>query len=220
MKLEKLLENVSWRCIQGSVDVDVKSVINDSRNVEEGSLFFCIKGAVTDGHKYIPDVVAKGAKVLVVQDEIEAPQDVTVIQVDDTRYAMALISAAWFGYPAREMKIIGITGTKGKTTTTYMVKSILESAGYKVGLIGTIEVIIGDQVIPAKNTTPESYTIQQYFRQMADAGCQIVVMEVSSQGLMLHRTAGILFEIGIFTNIEPDHIGPAEHASFEDYIEC
>lgn len=118
------------------------------------------------------------------------------------------------------MKIIGITGTKGKTTTTYMVKSILESAGYKVGLIGTIEVIIGDQVIPAKNTTPESYTIQQYFRQMADAGCQIVVMEVSSQGLMLHRTAGILFEIGIFTNIEPDHIGPAEHASFEDYIEC
>lgn len=101
MKLEKLLENVSWRCIQGSVDVDVKSVINDSRNVEEGSLFFCIKGAVTDGHKYIPDVVAKGAKVLVVQDEIEAPQDVTVIQVDDTRYAMALISAAWFGYPAR-----------------------------------------------------------------------------------------------------------------------
>lgn len=220
MKLEKLLENVSWRCIQGSVDVDVKSVINDSRNVEEGSLFFCIKGAVTDGHKYIPDVVAKGAKVLVVQDEIEAPQDVTVIQVDDTRYAMALISAAWFGYPAREMKIIGITGTKGKTTTTYMVKSILESAGYKVGLIGTIEVIIGDQVIPAKNTTPESYTIQQYFRQMADAGCQIVAMEVSSQGLMLHRTAGILFEIGIFTNIEPDHIGPAEHASFEDYIEC
>lgn len=220
MKLEKLLEHVSWRCIQGSMDVDVKSVINDSRKVEEGTLFFCIKGAVTDGHKYVPDVVEKGAKVLVVQDEVEAPQDVTVIQVDDTRYAMALISAAWFGYPAQEMKVIGITGTKGKTTTTYMVKSILESAGYKVGLIGTIEVIIGDQVIPAKNTTPESYTIQQYFRQMADAGCQIVVMEVSSQGLMLHRTAGILFEIGIFTNIEPDHIGPAEHASFEDYIEC
>lgn len=220
MKLEKLLEHVSWRCLQGSTDVEVKSVINDSRKVEEGSLFFCIKGAVTDGHKYVPDVVAHGAKVLVVQDEVEAPQDVTVIQVEDTRYAMALISAAWFGYPAQEMKVIGITGTKGKTTTTYMVKSILESAGYKVGLIGTIEVIIGDQVIPAKNTTPESYTIQQYFRQMADAGCQVVVMEVSSQGLMLHRTAGILFEIGIFTNIEPDHIGPAEHASFEDYIEC
>jgi UDP-N-acetylmuramoyl-L-alanyl-D-glutamate--2,6-diaminopimelate ligase len=133
---------------------------------------------------------------------------------------MALISAAYFDYPADQMKIIGITGTKGKTTTTYMVKSILESAGYKVGLIGTIEIIIGDEVIPASNTTPESYTIQEYFRRMADAGCQIVVMEVSSQGLMLHRTAGIPFEIGIFTNIEPDHIGPAEHESFEDYIEC
>lgn len=220
MKLNRLLERIAYRCLQGSTDVEVKNVINDSRKVEEGSLFFCIKGAVTDGHKFVPDVVARGAKVLVVQEEVEAPQDVTVIQVEDTRYAMALISAAYFGYPAEEMKIIGITGTKGKTTTTYMVKSILESAGYKVGLIGTIEVIIGDEVIPANNTTPESYTIQQYFRRMADQGCQIVVMEVSSQGLMLHRTAGIPFEIGIFTNIEPDHIGPAEHSSFEDYLEC
>ncbi len=220
MKLEKLLEHVSYRCLQGSVDIDVKNVINDSRKAEEGSLFFCIKGAVSDGHAYVPDVVAKGARVLVVQEPVEAPEEVTVIQVEDTRYAMALISAAYFGYPADEMKIIGITGTKGKTTTTYMVKSILESAGYKVGLIGTIEVIIGDEVIPAANTTPESYTIQQYFRRMADAGCQVVVMEVSSQGLMLHRTAGILFEIGIFTNLEPDHIGPAEHSSFEDYAEC
>lgn len=220
MKLEKLLEHVSYRILQGSVDTEVKNVINDSRKVEEGSLFFCIKGAVSDGHKFVPDVVAKGASVLVVQDEVEAPEQVTVVQVEDTRYAMALISAAYFGYPANEMKIIGITGTKGKTTTTYMVKSILESAGYRVGLIGTIEIMIGDEVIPAKNTTPESYTIQEYFRRMADAGCQIVVMEVSSQGLMLHRTAGIPFEIGIFTNLEPDHIGPAEHSSFEDYMEC
>lgn len=220
MKLEKLLEHVSYRCLQGSTDIEVRNVINDSRKVTEGSLFFCIRGAVTDGHKYVPEVIAKGAKVLLVEKVVEAPQDVTVIQVDDTRYAMALISAAYFGYPADQMKIIGITGTKGKTTTTYMVKSILESAGYKVGLIGTIEVIIGDEVIPAGNTTPESYTIQEYFRRMADAGCQVVVMEVSSQGLMLHRTAGIPFEIGIFTNIEPDHIGPAEHESFEDYIAC
>ena len=118
----------------------------------------------------------------------------TVVLVPDTRYAMALISAAYYGHPAEEMKIIGITGTKGKTTTTYMIKSILEGAGYKVGLMGTIEVIIGDKVIPAANTTPESCTIQKYLREMADAaGCQIVVMEVSSQGLMLHRTAGIPF---------------------------
>ncbi|MCD7833001.1 MAG: UDP-N-acetylmuramoyl-L-alanyl-D-glutamate--2,6-diaminopimelate ligase [Lachnospiraceae bacterium] len=220
MKLEKLLEQIEYRCLQGTVDTDVKKLVNDSRKVEEGSLFFCIKGAVTDGHKYVPDVVAKGAKVLIVQDAVEAPEDVTVIRVADTRYAMALMSAAFFGYPANEMRIIGVTGTKGKTTTTYMVKSILESAGYKVGLIGTIEAIIGDEKIPAHNTTPESYTIQEYFRRMADAGCQVVVMEVSSQGLMLERTAGIPFEIGIFTNIEPDHIGPAEHESFEDYLEC
>ncbi|MCD7745037.1 MAG: UDP-N-acetylmuramoyl-L-alanyl-D-glutamate--2,6-diaminopimelate ligase [Lachnospiraceae bacterium] len=220
MRLGELLEQIDYECVQGTVDTDVRNLINDSRKVEEGSLFFCIKGAVTDGHSYVPDVVAKGAKVLVVEEPVEAPADVTVIRVPDSRYAMALMSAAYFGYPANEMRIIGVTGTKGKTTTTYMVKSILELAGYKVGLIGTIEAIIGDEVIPAHNTTPESYTIQEYFRRMADVGCQVVVMEVSSQGLMLGRTAGIPFEIGIFTNIEPDHIGPAEHKSFEDYLEC
>ena len=133
---------------------------------------------------------------------------------------MAFISAAYFGYPAEKLKTIGITGTKGKTTTTYMVKSILENAGYKVGLIGTIEAIIGDKVIPAKNTTPESYVIQEYFHEMAEAGCDCVVMEVSSQGLMLHRTQGFVFDFGIFTNIEPDHIGPNEHKDFDDYLRC
>ena len=130
------------------------------------------------------------------------------------------MSAAYFGYPAEELTTIGITGTKGKTTTTYMVKSILENAGYKVGLIGTIEAIIGDKVIPAKNTTPESYVIQEYFHEMVEAGCDCVVMEVSSQGLMLHRTQGFIFDFGIFTNIEPDHIGPNEHKDFDDYLRC
>lgn len=220
MKLEKLLERLDYQCLQGTLDVEVSCIVNDSRKAQEGSLFFCIKGAVTDGHQYASDVAAKGARVLVVEDPVTVPEDVTVIRVEDTRYAMALVSAAYYGYPAEQMKIIGITGTKGKTTTTYMVKSILESAGYKVGLIGTIEAIIGETVIPANNTTPESMTIQEYFRKMADEGCQIVVMEVSSQGLMLHRTAGIPFELGIFTNIEPDHIGPAEHESFEEYMAC
>lgn len=118
------------------------------------------------------------------------------------------------------MKVIGITGTKGKTTTTYMIRSILESAGHKVGLIGNDRGNHRREHIPAANTTPESYTVQSYFDRMVKAGCDCVVMEVSSQGLMLHRTAGIPFEIGIFTNIEPDHIGPAEHASFEDYMHC
>lgn len=220
MKLTKLIERLDYECINGSMDADVKDVINDSRKVSDGSLFICIKGAVTDGHQYVPDVIKRGAKVLVVQEDVKAPEDVTVIKVDDSRYAMALISAAYFGYPADQLKVIGITGTKGKTTTTYMVKSILEAAGHKVGLIGTIEAIIGDEVVPALNTTPESYTIQEYFSKMKEAGCDCVVMEVSSQGLMLHRTAGITFEIGIFTNISPDHIGPAEHKDFDDYLHC
>ncbi len=140
------------------------------QKAKEGSLFFCIRGAVTDGHKYAKEVAEKGAAVLIVEEPVDVPEHTTVIQVADTRYAMALISAAWYGYPAEEMKIIGVTGTKGKTTTTYMVKSILEAAGYKVGLIGTIEAIIGETVIPANNTTPESMTIQEYFRRMADEG--------------------------------------------------
>ncbi len=144
----------------------------------------------------------------------------TVIHVDDTRYALALMSAAYFGYPAEKLHVIGITGTKGKTTTTYMVKSILEAAGHNVGLIGTIEAVIGDKTIPANNTTPESFTIHKYFAEMVEAGCDSVVMEVSSQGLMLHRTAGIQFEIGIFTNLGEDHIGPNEHKDFEDYKRC
>ena len=220
MKLLKLLERVTYTCLKGTLDVEVTDVINDSRKVKEGALFLCIRGAVTDGHRYAADVVEKGARVLVVEEPVEVPAHVTVIQVRDTRMAMALIAAAWYDYPADKLKVIGITGTKGKTTTTYMVKSLLVAAGFKVGLIGTIEAVIGDEVIPASNTTPESLTIQDYFHRMVKAGCQIAVMEVSSQGLMLHRTAGFLFEIGIFTNIEPDHIGPAEHSSFEEYLEC
>ena len=220
MNLLSLLEHLEYKCLQGSTEQEVSSVVYDSRKVEEGSLFICIRGAVVDGHKFIPDVVAKGAKTLIVEEAVEAPEDVTVIQVEDTRYAMAFISAAWFGHPAEKLKTIGITGTKGKTTTTYMVKSILENAGYKVGLIGTIEAVIGEKHIPAANTTPESYMVQKYFHDMVEAGCDAVVMEVSSQGLMLHRTQGFVFDFGIFTNIEPDHIGPNEHKDFNEYKYC
>ena len=220
MKLKQLLEQVEHTILQGPQDPEVHGIKNDSRKVEKGDLFFCIRGAVTDGHSYAGQVIEKGAAVLVVEEKVEAPGDVTLVLVPDSRMAMALIAAAWYGNPARELKVIGITGTKGKTTTTYMIRSILENAGYRVGLIGTIETIIGDRTIPSANTTPESITIQRCFREMLDAGCDICVMEVSSQGLMLHRTGGIPFELGIFTNIEPDHIGPAEHKSFEDYLEC
>ncbi len=220
MKLSSLLERLTYTCVQGNLEQEVTTVTYDSRKAEKDSLFICIRGAVVDGHKFVPDVVAKGASVIVAEEEVQVPEHVTLILVEDTRYAMAFISAAYFGYPAEHLKTIGITGTKGKTTTTYMVKSILENAGYKVGLIGTIEAIIGDKVIPAANTTPESFVIQEYFREMVDAGCDCVVMEVSSQGLMLHRTQGFVFDFGIFTNIEPDHIGPNEHRDFAHYLSC
>ncbi len=220
MKLTTLLERLEYEVIQGNEDIEITELVNDSRKVVEGSVFVCISGAVVDGHDFVEDVVAKGAIALIVEKDVEAPEHVTVIKVADTRYALALTSAAYFGYPADQLKVIGITGTKGKTTTTYMVKSILEKVGHKVGLIGTIEAIIGEEVIPAKNTTPESFTIHEYFRKMVNAGCDCVVMEVSSQGLMLHRTAGIPFEIGIFTNLGEDHIGPNEHKDFDDYKRC
>ncbi len=220
MKLTTLLERLDYKILQGSDQIEITELMNDSRKVCEGSVFVCISGAVVDGHNFVNEVAEKGAKAVIVEREVDVPEDMTVILVEDTRYALALASAAYFGYPADKLKVIGITGTKGKTTTTYMVKSILEGVGHKVGLIGTIEAIIGDEVIPAKNTTPESFTIHQYFRKMADAGCDTVVMEVSSQGLMLHRTAGIPFEIGIFTNLGEDHIGPNEHKDFEDYKRC
>ena len=222
MELKHLLEELDYECLQGSMECQVTSVEYDTRKeLKEGSLFICIEGAVFDGHDYALEA-AKHVGVLVVSKEVPGldDYDVTVIKVTDTRYAMAHISAAYFGYPARKLKVIGVTGTKGKTTTTYLVKSILENAGYKVGLVGTIETIIGKEHIPAKNTTPESYVLQSYFAKMVEAGLDAVVMEVSSQGLMLHRTQAINFDFGIFTNLEPDHIGPNEHESFEDYMRC
>lgn len=220
MKLTKLLERLEYEVVAGSDQIEITELTNDSRKIAEGSVFVCISGAIFDGHAYVEDVAKKGAAAVIVEKDVEAPEGLTVIKVADTRYALALTSAAYFGYPADKLKVIGITGTKGKTTTTYMVKSILEGVGHKVGLIGTIEAIIGDKVIPAANTTPESFTIQKYFAEMVEAGCDSVVMEVSSQGLMLHRTAGIPFEIGIFTNLGEDHIGPNEHTDFEDYKRC
>lgn len=217
-----LLEKLDYTCIRGSVEREITSVEMDSRKIAPGCLFLCIAGANFDGHSKAAEAAEKKAAAIVVEKDVELPgdTDITVIKVASTRYAMAFISAAWFGHPADTLKVIGVTGTKGKTTTTYLVKSILEHAGYKTGLIGTIETIIGGEHIPAHNTTPESYVLQESFRKMLDAGCSVCVMEVSSQGLMLHRTQGFTFELGIFTNLEPDHIGPNEHKDFEDYTYC
>ena len=215
-----LLENLDYQIIKGTREGEITALVYDSRRVTKDCMFVCIKGAVYDSHEHVEEITAKGARVIVAEREVEVPEGVTLVLVADTRYALSLLSAAYFDHPADRLKVIGITGTKGKTTTTFMIKGILEHAGYRVGLIGTIETIIGETHIPANNTTPESYLVQEYFAQMVEAGCQICVMEVSSQGLMMHRTAGIPFEIGIFTNLAPDHIGPNEHASFEEYAAC
>ena len=222
VQCRELLRGFEYECIKGSTEVEVSELVKDSREITKDCLFICIQGANFDGHTAAAEAVNKGAAVLVVSQEVVLPAGakVTVIKVEDTRYAMAFLSANYFGNPAESMKIIGVTGTKGKTTTAYFVKYILERAGYKVGLVGTIETIIGEKVIPSSHTTPESYDLQRYFKEMKEAGCQVVVMEASSQGFKMHRTQGFVFDYGIFTNIEPDHIAPGEHADFDEYLAC
>lgn len=224
MKLGELLSKLNYELINGDSAVEIKRIVYDSREkVKHGDVFVCICGAVFDGHDFIKNVAANGASAIIVERDIEITKElenVAVIRTANTRLALALMSAAFFGYPAKELFTVGITGTKGKTTTSYMVREVLEKCGIATGLIGTIETVIGEEHIPSRNTTPESYKIHEYFRRMADAGCKCVVMEVSSQALKLDRTAGINFDIGVFTNLEPDHIGPNEHESFEDYLRC
>lgn len=216
----ELLKELEYEVLSGSVDINVNELVYNTAKVKKECLFVCIKGMTFDSHDAVAKVAEAGAVVIVVERPVEAPEGITVVLVKDTRYALALISKVYFHYPSRKLKVIGITGTKGKTTTAFMIRSILEHAGICTGLIGTIETIIGERHIPADNTTPESYAIQEDFAQMVAAGCKVVVMEVSSQGLKLHRTAGIEFDLGIFTNLAPDHIGPGEHQSFEEYLEC
>lgn len=220
MKLKDLLNKVNYEYVGEERDPEITSVVYDSRKAGPGALFVCIKGFETDGHKYIQKAVEAGAAAVIVEDVPSFDVDAVLIRVEDSRMALACVSAVWFGNPAEKMTMIGLTGTKGKTTTAHMIKGILESAGYKTGMIGTIGAFIGSEKIPTKNTTPESYELHALFAQMLEAGCKCVVMEVSSQGLKLHRTAGIMFDYGAFLNISPDHIGPGEHESFQEYMEC
>ena len=217
MRLSVLLEGLTYEVVQGNTEVEVSGIQNDSRRVQPDDLFFCISGAVSDGHKYAQDVATKGASVIVCEKDVQVPETVTVVRVESSRYAMGKISSAFYGKPSEQMTVIGLTGTKGKTTTTYMIREMLERAGIKTGLVGTIEILDGANKIPAENTTPESMVLHKYMKDMVDNGCKAVVMEVSSQGLMLDRVAGVDFDYGIFTNLSKDHIGPNEHASFEEY---
>ncbi len=219
--LRKLLEKCEYELVQGSLDTEVVDLAYDSRKIKPGMLFVAIEGTVQDGHKYIPNVVENGASTVVVEKDIEIPNgDITIVKVKNGRKALSLMSAAYFDYPATKMISIGITGTKGKSTTTYMIRDIIKGAGKTCGIVGTIGVAIGDNVTPTEHTTPESYDLQKYFNDMVEAGCDYMVMEVSSQGIKMDRVAGIEFDYGVFTNLSPDHIGPNEHADFEEYMYC
>ena len=220
MRIGLLVKELEYEVLAGNVDTEVSTLVYDSRKVEKGSVFVCISGTVRDAHDFIPEVVEKGAAAVIVERDVAILPGVTYIKVENSRKALAYMAAAYFRHPAKKLKTIGITGTKGKTTTTYMVKSILEAAGIKTGLIGTIEAIVGDTRIPSANTTPESYRVQELFAQMVDAGLDAVVMEVSSQALMLHRVSGFVFDLGVCTILEPDHIGTNEHKDFADYMHC
>ena len=218
LTLKELLAGQPFEILQGSPDIEIEDIVCDSRKVVPGCLFCCLVGRTLDGHDYGPAAAKAGAAALLVEQSVEAPEGITVVRVKDGRAAMAHAAAAFYGYPSRELHMIGITGTKGKTTCSYMTKNILEAAGYKVGLIGTIQTLIGDEVVPSRNTTPESHELQQLLRRMKDEGCTYVVMEVSSQGLMMHRVDGTEFELGVFTNISEDHISPTEHKTFAEYM--
>ena len=222
MLLKQLLKNLDYTLVQGCLNTEVTDIYYDSRKVTPGGLFVCIVGTQRDSHDYAADVAAKGAAVLAIQHDLPAEvlaalPDVTVVKFESTRYAMALLSTAYFGRPALEMTMVGVTGTKGKTTTTHMITAVLEAAGHKVGMVCTNGVYYPGHHYDLNNTTPESYELQKILRQLADAGCDACVMEVSSQGIMMDRVAGIHYKVGVFTNLYPDHIGPGEHSSFEEY---
>ena len=220
--LRTLLEGIKHELLQGTDEIPVTGICMDSRKVTEGNLFICISGYQSDGHDFIPKALEAGATSLVVEKDVDVPDDITVVKVKDGRVALALLSAAWYEHPSKDMCVIGLTGTKGKTTTAHMIKKILEEAGKKVGMIGTNGAFIGDEkvAVEIKNTTPESFDLQHILRIMKDEGCSHVVMEVSSQGLKLNRVLGIDFDYGAFLNLSPDHISPNEHADFAEYKEC
>ena len=219
MKLEKLVSKLNYSVVCGDTDIDISDVVYDSRKVCKDCLFVCLVGSAADGHKYAQAAVDAGAAAIVISKDTDI-SGATVIKTDDTRKALAFISAEYFGNPADTIKTIGITGTKGKTTTAMMIRSILEKGGIKTGVIGTIGIMIGDKLIKTANTTPESYEIQKAMKQMIDEGCKCVVMEASSLGLKWHRTDGFIFDYGIFTNFSHDHIGGVEHKDMEEYAYC
>ena len=219
MNLRSILNGMDYEIIQGGIDVDINRINYDSRKITTYDVFICIKGYATDGHKYIDKAIENGAKIIVIQDDIEIKNnEITIIKSSDTRKALALMCANYYDKPSNKMKIIGVTGTNGKTTTAFMIKDILEANNKKVALIGTIANYIGSEKIHTERTTPESLELQELFFEMVNKGVEYCVMEVSSHSLELDRVYGVEFEVGIFTNLTRDHLD--FHKTFENYYKA
>ena len=218
MKLKEMLKDLNYEIVKGTDEVNINNIQYDSRSIEKGDLFFAIQGYNTDGHKYIPTAYEKGAIAIIYDKDMDNLPECTMVKVKNSRKAMAKVSSNFYGNPKDKLKIIGVTGTNGKTTSTFMIKSILEEAGFKVGLLGTIANYIGDEKIHSDRTTPESLEIHKLFKHMVDEAVDYCVMEVSSHSLYLDRVYGINFSQSIFTNLTQDHLD--FHKTFENYYQA
>ena len=219
MELKNVLNGIDYEIVQGEINREFNSINYDSRKIKAGDIFIAIKGYQTDGHKYINKAIENGAEIVVVEEDIKIENsEITIIKSKNTRKALALMGANYYDNPSNKMKIIGITGTNGKTTTAFMIKDILEASGKKVGLIGTIANYICGEKLHTERTTPESLELQELFKDMIDKGVEYCVMEVSSHSLALDRVYGINFEVGIFTNLTRDHLD--FHKTFENYYKA
>ncbi|MEW5946925.1 MAG: UDP-N-acetylmuramoyl-L-alanyl-D-glutamate--2,6-diaminopimelate ligase [bacterium] len=218
VRLERLLAGVPHRVAKGDGNTAVGSLSYDSRECAGGCLFFCIAGFNVDGHDFVPEAVARGAKAIVAERDVAVPEGVTLALVEDSRRAMGLISAEFFGNPSRKLDVTGVTGTNGKTSVAFMVEAALRRAGRRTALMGTVENRIGGEVLPVKRTTPESLDTQSLMARMVESGCTHLSMEVSSHAVELHRIAGCRFSTGIFTNLTQDHLD--FHRDFDSYREA
>lgn len=225
MELKNILMGVQGLKAKGNLELDIPHIASDSREIKEGDLFIAVKGFDVDGHDYIENAIKAGAKAILLNEDRAKdfmkviPENVTILAVPDTRIAMAKSACNFYDNPSRKLQLIGVTGTKGKTTTTFMIKEILHRQGIKTGLIGTIATYIDDKKLEdSDRTTPDSIKLQSLFAKMVEGNCKAVVMEVSSQSLKLHRVDGCDFNIGVFTNFSEDHISEKEHPDMEDYF--
>jgi len=218
MKLSELITNLGAEVIIGNLNLDIKGIYHDSREIKRDFLFICIKGFASDGHNFIDEAISRGAVALIVEKEIPPRLGITIIRVDDCRKTLAILANQFYGFPSRKLKLIGVTGTNGKTTITYMLRAIFQEAGFKTGLLGTAQNIIGDDINPSQMTTMESVDLQKTLKEMVEQKNDYAVMEVSSHALQLSRIEGCDFDAAIFTNISKEHF--EIHKNFSNYLKA